>query len=84
MNNLKRNLVIHSKIDRKYDHEENRIKVYAPYGRKIIFGNKKLNNFLISKRYENLIKIHISENFNISDTKFPKSICCTCRLTLKK
>lgn len=80
MNYLKSTL--HPKIDHKCDYEENRFKVCAPCRRKIIFGNKKSNYFRISERYEKLIKMHINANFNSFDIKFPRSICCTCRLTL--
>lgn len=74
--------VLKKNMDHKCDHEENRMKVCAPCGRKIIFGGKRSQDFLISKSHEELIRKYINTNFDTSDSKFPLSICSTCRRAL--
>jgi hypothetical protein len=44
----------------KCTHEENRRKVCATCGRKIIFGKSSVSKFLITENINNLIKLHIS------------------------
>jgi hypothetical protein len=61
----------------KCTHEENRRKVCATCGRKIIFGKSSVSKFLITENINNLIKLHISAKFNKSDCKLPVSICNT-------
>ena len=53
------------------NHEQNREKVYAPCGRKIIFGNKKPDSFQISEKYEELIKKFVNNNFSLKNIVFP-------------
>ena len=66
----------------KCSHEENRKKVCAPCGKKIVFGKKNPNEFLINANSENLIKKFINSDFNINNSKFPLSICKTCHVTM--
>lgn len=73
-----------SYLDHKCIHEENRFKLCAPCGQKIVFGSKKPNTFFISNKVEGLVKRFINKNFDINNAKFPKSICVTCRLTLNE
>lgn len=65
-------------------HEENRSKICAPCGRKIVVGRKTLDHFLISARFCGLIKKFLCEDFAITDSKYPLSICGTCSLTLNE
>ena len=62
-------------------HEENRRKVCAPCGRKIKFVNKRLS-FQINDHQENLIKEKLCPQFDKSNSKYPRSICATCRTIL--
>lgn len=66
----------------KCDHEANRLKVCAPCGRKISFGNSKPSAFQITDKLEKLIQSHINKDYSLSNTKFPVGICCYCRLAL--
>lgn len=66
------------------DHEENRLKVCGPCGKKIIFGSKKLSSFKINNEGENLIQKHVNESFKLKDSKYPLSWCHTCRVTVKE
>ena len=60
-----------TRIKRAASHEENRAKVCAPCGRKILDKDKrKLNNLQI-----NIIKDHIDSDFNIENSVFPVGIC---------
>lgn len=68
----------------KLSHEENRTKVCAPCGKKIFFGDKKPTFFHISENHAKLIRKFINEQFDISNPKFPFSICGTCRVTLSE
>ena len=63
-------------------HEENRKKVCASCGNKLIFRNKNSDNFLISNKTKDLIKKYLNENFSLAEEKYPISICVTCRLNL--
>lgn len=66
------------------DHEENRKKVCAICGRKIVFGSKSANCFNIREVHERLIKKYVNCDFSISDSRFPCNICGTCRITLEE
>ncbi|XP_036327786.1 uncharacterized protein LOC118747296 [Rhagoletis pomonella] len=66
----------------KCNHEENRFKVCAPCGRKIKFGSSKPSEFNITGKLECLIKKYVSENFRLTNSKFPLGICGTCRRVL--
>ena len=66
------------------DHEENRRKVCAPCGRKINPGTKKLDYFCISEKHEKLIKEFINNNFDLSNPRFPSSVCTNCRKILQE
>lgn len=68
----------------KCNHEENRKKICALCGKKIIFQSKPDHHFLLSEKHTDLIKKHINDQFDISNEKFPKSVCSTCRLTLNE
>ncbi|CAH1107748.1 unnamed protein product [Psylliodes chrysocephalus] len=68
--------------DHKCPHDENRKKVCAPCGKKITCGTKKLEYFLINERHLNLVKKFVNPDYNLCDSKFPVSICDTCRRTL--
>lgn len=63
-------------------HQENRRKVCAPCGQKIVCGQKRLEFFLISNKVAKLIKQFLSLNYDMADSRYPLSICNTCRLTL--
>ncbi|KAJ8665899.1 hypothetical protein QAD02_007561 [Eretmocerus hayati] len=65
-------------------HEDNRKKVCAPCGNKIIFGRKKISEFAITDRFEKCVKSKLEPNFSLTNSKFPVSICVTCRLTLSE
>lgn len=69
-------------MNHKCDHEENRRKVCAPCGRKIVFGKRKPESFLLTEKLQNLVKNFVNTNYDISDQRFPISICNTCRLAL--
>lgn len=69
-------------MSNKCEHDENRKKVCAPCGRKIIFGKRKLDWFIVSEKFATLIRKYINSNYDICDSKFPSGICTTCRLTL--
>ena len=63
------------RFQRAATHEENRAKVCAPCGRKIMDKDKrKLNNLQIK-----IIKDHIDCDFNIENSVFPVGICQGCR-----
>ena len=65
-------------------HEENRAKVCAPCGSKIIVGKQKLNYFYAGVKYEGLIKKFLDKKYNLADERYPVSICGTCRLILNE
>ncbi|GLV33197.1 hypothetical protein CBL_03853, partial [Carabus blaptoides fortunei] len=66
----------------KCDHEEHRLKVCAPCGKKIVFGNRQRSEFSITENLAGLLKKHINDQFDASNSKFPISICSTCRKTI--
>lgn len=67
----------------KCSHGENRSKVCAPCGKKIIFGKvDKPSSFLINDHIETLIEKFLLADFDVSNDKFPVSVCKTCRITL--
>lgn len=63
-------------------HEENRKKLCAPCGEKIVLGVRKSNYYSITDRQENLIKAYVNNNYCKSNSRFPTSICNTCKVTL--
>lgn len=65
-------------------HQENRVKVCAPCGQKIVLGNKQYNFFKISDKIAALIREFISPGFSTVDPVYPSSICVTCRLCLSE
>lgn len=65
----------------KCTHEENRKKACAPCGKKILFGTKKPDNSLINAKHEKLIQDLYNSDFSLTDSKYPISICSTCRNT---
>lgn len=68
--------------DHKYNHEENRLKVCFPCGRKIILGKQKLNFYRINEKIESNIKEILNNDFSCGNSKYPLSICNTCRAAL--
>lgn len=66
----------------KCSHSENRLKVCAPCGKKIICGSKNLSTFSINEKQEKLIKDLLNIGYDKSDSRFPLSIRGCCRLTL--
>lgn len=68
----------------KCDHEENRKKVCAPCGRKISVPVNDLSKYSITSNLEQLIKKHLRSGFNLLDSKYPTSICVTCRKILNE
>lgn len=66
----------------KCSHDENRKKICAPCGRKIVFGKVKPENFVINNKIANLINKYSSTDFDLSNEKYPLSICRSCYLTL--
>lgn len=70
--------------EHKCDQEENRTKVCALCGKKIIFQNKPFQQFLLTEKHIEVIKEHINDQFDISNKKFPKSTCSSCRLTINE
>lgn len=69
-------------LNRTCDHEENRLKVCAPCGRKINLGKQNINVFQITPALEDLIKTYSNEKYEKNNEKYPLSICGTCRLAL--
>lgn len=63
-------------------HEENRYKVCATCGQKIVVGRKKLKDFHVSSKISGLIKKHVNDNFCLTSPQYPASTCTTCSLTL--
>lgn len=76
--------IIQSNMPPKCSHDENRAKICAPCGQKIVLGKQKLESFSISSRYGNLIKTFVNPDFDIMDSRFAVSICVTCKLTLNE
>lgn len=66
----------------KCSHYENRKKICAPCGEKIVFGKNKPEKYLITDKIENLINKYVSKKCKITNEKYPLSICRTCYLTL--
>lgn len=66
------------------DHDLNREKVCAPCGKKIVLGKNKIGKFKINIKLQGLIKNNLINggDFDISDRRFPVSICGTCKVTL--
>lgn len=63
-------------------HEENRGKVCACCGKKIFPGKKKIQHYKISENCAKLIKKYVNKKFDNNDSRFPNSICNTCRNTV--
>ena len=63
----------------KCTHEYNRSKVCAPCGNKIKFSTQKVEFYKINTTREKLIQKFINYAFDSSNSKFPCSICNTCR-----
>ena len=61
-------------------HEENRLKVCAPCGKKIILNGKKINFFQITSTREARIQNYVNSNYSKVGSKFPLSICNSCRI----
>ncbi len=66
----------------KCDHEDNRCKVCAVCGSKIVFGSTPRSKFIISGNMEQLIRQFSNELFNIFDSRYPKSICISCKVRI--
>lgn len=68
----------------KSSHDDNRRKVCAPCGRKIIFGQNAPSRYFIDNEIEKLIIEYVCEDYDINNEKFPTGICRTCCQTLKE
>lgn len=64
------------------DHEENRLKVCAVCGSKIVFGSNPRRKFVLGIDLESLIQKYCNNNFNIFNSLFPKTICNSCKVAL--
>ncbi|KAJ8685865.1 hypothetical protein QAD02_021658 [Eretmocerus hayati] len=64
--------------------DENRIRVCAPYGKKIVSGDKSSNHSLISDKHGELIEEFVKEDFNLMNPKTTLSICASCRVALQE
>lgn len=69
---------------KRCDHDDNRKKVCALCGRKIIFGAKKIEYFRITDNLEKLIQELICSDFSITNPKYPQSVCCNCKKILNE
>lgn len=65
------------------NHEDNRKKVCVLCGRKIVLNKQKIDYFSV-KKYEDLVKKFGNKSFESFNSKFPLSLCTTCRVTLKE
>ena len=70
--------------DFKCTHEDNRKKVCACCGSKIVFGRKTINSFKITTKIKELIREFLDTNFSDLDSRYPLSICTRCRISLRK
>ena len=68
----------------KCSHEENRSKICGPCGKKLVIGKKNISNFRLTENREKLIKKLLKKKYDLNDSRFPTSICTTCRLTLSE
>lgn len=68
----------------KCSHDDNRRKVCAPCGKKIIFGQNRPSRYFIDDDIEKLIVKHVYKAYDINNDKFPIGICRTCCQTLKE
>lgn len=68
----------------KCSHDDNRRKVCAPCGRKIVFGQNAPSRYFIDDAIEALIVEFVNEDYDINNEKFPTGICRTCCQTLKE
>lgn len=73
-----------SKAKYKCDHEENRHKVCAVCGKKIVFGSNASSKFIINSHLESLIKRFSYNGFNLLDSRFPKAICVSCKIAINQ
>lgn len=69
-------------INKKCSHENNRCKVCAACGRKIVLGTRKIGNFAINENLALLLQKYSNSKFDLSNSKFPLSICLTCKQAL--
>lgn len=69
-------------VNHSCSHEENRVKICAPCGKKIVLGKKSASFYRINTKFTELIQLHVNIQFKINDSKYPLSICNTCRNTL--
>lgn len=74
--------IISTHSNKQCDHEENRFKLCAPCGNKISFGGRRKSQFSITQKLADLIKKFINAQFDASNSRFPTSICVTCRHTI--
>lgn len=81
-NLLHKSIHIDLHTDHRCTHEENRVKVCAVCGQKMVFGTNFRSKFAISTNLCTLIKKHVNEGFDLLNDKFPTSICSSCRFTI--
>lgn len=67
-----------TKAKGRCNHEENRSKVCAICAEKIVFGSNPRSKFIINDGIETLIK----KFSNSDDSRFPKSVCFSCKVKL--
>lgn len=60
------------------NHEENRSKVCAVCGSKIVFKNISKSKFVIGENIER----SINPQFSLLESRFPNGICLTCKVTM--
>lgn len=68
----------------KCSHEENRSKICGPCGSKLSLRKKKISNFRLTENHVKLINKFLKTKYNLNDSRFPTSICTTCRLALSE
>lgn len=66
----------------KCTHDDNRKKVCAPCGKKIVLSYK--SSVVINDNLEKLIQKFLWSHFNQNDKRYPLAICGSCRLTLRE
>ena len=72
----------------KYTHEMARVLVCICCSAKLLPGDLEIlvparsSGRLISKEVENLLKLHVSEDFSCGNEKYPLSLCLKCEIEL--
>ena len=69
-------------MPQKANHEENRSKVCVLCGSKIVFGKSKKSVFALTDKLHKLVCTYTGTTFGKNNSKYPSSICGTCRLVV--